>query len=111
VQLLQLRYAALVPRLRTTGTLEALSAASGADLLAAGQAEILEQAWRSATRLRNAMMLLRARPADSLPKDIRDLDALARLTGYPPGSAGALVEDWRRTARRARAVVERVFYT
>ncbi len=36
---------------------------------------------------------------------------MARVLGYPPGSdPGQLVDDYRRAARRARRVVEAVFY-
>jgi glutamate-ammonia-ligase adenylyltransferase len=35
---------------------------------------------------------------------------VARIVGYPPGSAGQLDEDYQRATRRARTVVERVFY-
>jgi [glutamine synthetase] adenylyltransferase / [glutamine synthetase]-adenylyl-L-tyrosine phosphorylase len=55
-------------------------------------------------------VLWRGRPVDSLPSDLRDLDGVGRIVGYPPGSAARLVDDYRRTTRRARAVVERVFY-
>jgi glutamate-ammonia-ligase adenylyltransferase len=55
-------------------------------------------------------MLLRGRASDSLPVDARELAGVARLLGYPPGQTGALVEDYRRATRRARAVVEKVFY-
>jgi glutamate-ammonia-ligase adenylyltransferase len=34
-----------------------------------------------------------------------------RVVGYPPGrDPGQLLDDYRRATRRARAVVERVFY-
>jgi [glutamine synthetase] adenylyltransferase / [glutamine synthetase]-adenylyl-L-tyrosine phosphorylase len=55
-------------------------------------------------------VLWAGRPADSLPHKAQDLDAVARLVGYPPGSAAALDEDYQRVTRRARVVVERVFY-
>ena len=35
---------------------------------------------------------------------------MARLLGYPPDAAQDLVQDHRRAARRARAVMERLFY-
>ena len=38
------------------------------------------------------------------------LAGVARVLGYPSGSAGEVEETYLRTARRARAVVERVFY-
>jgi glutamate-ammonia-ligase adenylyltransferase len=49
-------------------------------------------------------------PADVLPHDRQALAGVARVAGYPAGSGGVLEEDYLRTARRARAVVERVFY-
>ena len=48
--------------------------------------------------------------ADVLPHDRQALAGLARVVGYPAGSGGELEQDYLRTARRARAVVERVFY-
>jgi glutamate-ammonia-ligase adenylyltransferase len=38
------------------------------------------------------------------------LAGVARLLGYPAGSAGDLVELHGKTARRARTVMERIFY-
>ena len=103
-----------VPGLRTTGTLEALSAASSAGLLDAADAEALTAAWELASRLRDAIVLWTGRAggahADVLPHDRQALAGIARVVGYPPGSGGELEEHYLRTARRARAVVERVFY-
>ena len=48
---------------------------------------------------------------DTLPTRHRELTAVARLLGYPPGDAAqALEQDYRRAARRARAVMEPLFY-
>ena len=110
VQLLQLCHAAAVPGLRTTRTLPALAAAATARLLTDEQAEVLAHSWRSASRLRNAVLLVRGRPGDSLPTDLRELAGVARVLGYPSGAPSALVEDYRRATRRARTVVEAVFY-
>jgi [glutamine synthetase] adenylyltransferase / [glutamine synthetase]-adenylyl-L-tyrosine phosphorylase len=110
VQLLQLRHAFEVPALRHTGTMTALRVASEHRLVDAADAEAMASAWRLASRLRNAAVLWRGRPVDALPSDLRDLDGVARIVGYPPGSAARLVDDYRRTTRRARAIVERVFY-
>jgi [glutamine synthetase] adenylyltransferase / [glutamine synthetase]-adenylyl-L-tyrosine phosphorylase len=110
VQLLQLSHAHQVPGLRTTHTLDALFAAADAGLIDRSDAEVLGTAWRMATRVRNAIMLVRGRPSDSLPSSVRDIAGIARLVGYPLGDNGALIEDYRRVTRRARAVVERVFY-
>ena len=110
VQLLQMCHGAAVPGLRTTRTLPALAAAAEARLLTGEQAEVLAHAWRSASRLRNAVLLVRGRPGDSLPTDLRELAGVARVLGYPPGAPAAMVEDYRRATRRARTVVEAVFY-
>ncbi len=110
VQLLQLRHAHAVPELRTPGTLDALAAAAAAGLLSAGDAEVLAAAWRAATRARNAVMLVRGRPADALPADARTLAGVARAVGYPAGSRGNFLDGYRRATRRARVVVERIFY-
>jgi glutamate-ammonia-ligase adenylyltransferase len=111
VQLLQLNHGSAVPGLRTPRTIEALEAARDAELLGAEQVKALATAWRFATRVRNALMLVRDKPADQLPALGTELVAVGRLLGYPPGSdPGQLVDDYRRAARRARRVVEAVFY-
>jgi glutamate-ammonia-ligase adenylyltransferase len=110
VQLLQLRHAHTVPVLRTTRTLAALAGATDAGLVALADAEVLESAWRLASGIRNAVMLVRGRASDTVPSAHPELTAVAQLLGYPPGSAQDLVQDYRRTARRARAVMERLFY-
>jgi glutamate-ammonia-ligase adenylyltransferase len=110
-QLLQLQHAGTVPGLRTTRTAEALAAAAEAGLLSAAQADLLVAAWRAATHLRNAVMLVRDRAEDQLPTRPAQLVAIGRAVGYPPGlDPGQVIDDYRRTARRARAVVEDVFY-
>ncbi|MGH8921945.1 MAG: hypothetical protein ACRD0H_26990, partial [Actinomycetes bacterium] len=71
----------------------------------------LTAAWQLAARVRNAIMLVRGRPGDTLPARHGELTAVARLLGYPPGDAAqALEQDWRRAARHARAVMEPLFY-
>jgi glutamate-ammonia-ligase adenylyltransferase len=111
VQLLQLAHGAAVPGLRTPRTLDALEAAASAGLMTEVQAETLATAWRFATHVRNALMLVRDKPEDQLPHGGHALQALGRAMGYPAGfEPGQLVDDYRRTARRARRVVEDLFY-
>ncbi len=110
VQLLQLRHAGEVPQLRTASTTGALAAAAAAGVLAEADREVLVAAWELAARVRNATVLWRGRPSDALPTNVRDLDGVGRIVGYPPGAAGQLDDDYQRATRRARAVVERVFY-
>jgi glutamate-ammonia-ligase adenylyltransferase len=129
VQLLQLRHARDVAGLRTTRTLAALDAAVEAGLVEAADAAALRTAWRFAARIRNAITLVRGRPGDTLPVKHDELTAVARLLGYKPAAtdmsereasngasswsdtpAAALEEDYRRTARRARKVMDTLFY-
>jgi glutamate-ammonia-ligase adenylyltransferase len=111
VQLLQLRHGAAVPGLRTTRTLPALAAAREAGLLAPDDTAALEAAWQMATRARNAVVLVRGRASDQLPGRGKDLLGVMQVVGYPPGrDPGQFLDDYRRATRRARAVVERVFY-
>ncbi|WP_042369999.1 bifunctional [glutamine synthetase] adenylyltransferase/[glutamine synthetase]-adenylyl-L-tyrosine phosphorylase [Streptacidiphilus neutrinimicus] len=110
VQLLQLQHGHTVPELRTTRTLRALRAAVGAELLDADAADALAAAWVQATRVRNAVMLVRGRAGDSFPAEPRELAGVARYLGYAEGHAGEMVDDYRRTARRAREVMELVVY-
>ncbi len=111
VQLLQLRHADEVPGLRTTGTLPAMQAAVDAGLLDADDARVLGDAWRLASRVRDVHVLVKGRAAPSLPSSGKELAGIARALGYPAGAHGDLLEDYRRATRRARAVVERTFYS
>lgn len=110
IQVLQMDKAHLHPELRTTRTLPALAAAERLDLIEPDDAEALREAWILASRLRNRIMLVRAKASDSLPPDARELAAVAVLMGYGTGEASHLVADWQRVARRARKVVERLFW-
>lgn len=110
IQLLQMQHAGAVEGLRSTRTLEALTAAVTAGMLPAEDADALAAAWRMASGLRNAVTQVRGRPADALPHDMRERSAVAHIRGYPPGESDQLLNDYLRVTRRARAVVERVFW-
>ncbi|MFF4057558.1 bifunctional [glutamine synthetase] adenylyltransferase/[glutamine synthetase]-adenylyl-L-tyrosine phosphorylase [Streptomyces sp. NPDC001668] len=110
VQLLQMRHGAQAPGLRTTRTRAALTAARDAGFISADDAQVLDEAWVLATRVRNAVMLVRGRAGDTFPTEARELAAVGRYLGYGPGHAGDMLDDYRRTARRARGVVEELFY-
>ncbi|MFD8559878.1 bifunctional [glutamine synthetase] adenylyltransferase/[glutamine synthetase]-adenylyl-L-tyrosine phosphorylase [Streptosporangium canum] len=109
-QLIQLRHAGRLPSLRTTRTLETLRAAVAEGLLTAADEASLTQAWRFASRVRDAIVLVRGRAADSIPVDLRERALISRAMGYPQDASEDLVDDYRRVTRRARRVVERVFY-
>ncbi|WP_329116381.1 bifunctional [glutamine synthetase] adenylyltransferase/[glutamine synthetase]-adenylyl-L-tyrosine phosphorylase [Streptomyces sp. NBC_01465] len=110
VQLLQMQHGWSEPGLRTTRTREALAAAHAAGLIPTEDAQTLDDAWVLATRVRNAVMLVRGRAGDTFPSDGRELGAVGRYLGYEPGHVGAMLDDYRRITRRARAVVEERFY-
>ena len=109
VQLLQLRHAHEVPGLHSTSTLEALDAVAGAGLIPAGDADQLRQAWLTATRARNALVLVRGKPTDQLPGPGRQLNAVAAAAGWADGDGGEFLDNYLRVTRRAKAVVTKVF--
>ncbi|GLU90123.1 bifunctional [glutamine synthetase] adenylyltransferase/[glutamine synthetase]-adenylyl-L-tyrosine phosphorylase [Agromyces sp. NBRC 114283] len=110
VQLIQLQHAAAVPALRTTSTLDALQAAVDAGLVAADDAETLRAAWIFSSRARSALTLWLDRTTDVLPVERTQLEGVARLMGYPPGSAAQLEQDYLQLTRRSRAIFDRDFY-
>ena len=110
IQLLQLEHAHDHEGLRTTSTLGALAAAQAAGLVDADDAAALAESWRLASTMRNAGLLARGRPVDSVPSDFRDADGVARIMGLPPKSGQELANRYRRVARRARHAAEHVFY-
>ena len=110
VQLLQLQHAHRLSALRCTGTIEALRAAREAGLINGTDSAQLEAAWLLASRIRNQTMLVRGRGSDSIPGDHGELAVLAELLGYGPAGSSHLLADYRRVTRRARRVVDRVFW-
>ena len=110
VQLLQLRHAFAVPGLRTTRTLPALTAAREAGLISPAEALVLAESWQLAARIRDAVMLVRGTASDTIPTAAREQGAVARVLGYGPGEGQALEQDYRKAARHARAVMDRLFY-
>ncbi|MDT5234169.1 MAG: [glutamine synthetase] adenylyltransferase / [glutamine synthetase]-adenylyl-L-tyrosine [Mycobacterium sp.] len=109
VQLIQLRHAHTVPALHNTSTLDALDAIGAAELIAAGDVELLQQAWLTATRARNALVLVRGKPTDQLPGPGRQLNAVAVAAGWDNGDGGEFLDNYLRVTRRAKAVVRKVF--
>lgn len=101
-QLLQLRSGVRAP-----GTMAALEALVKADVLDADDAEILMESYRFCERTRDRWYLVNSKPGNSLPTQPEQLRWLARSLGM---RSPDLREHYRRVTRRARAVVERVFY-
>ena len=110
VQLAQLRHASRHPALRTTGTLDALDGLVAEGIVTADDALALREAWLLAVRLRNAGILWRGRPVNSVPTDLRDAEGISRILGEPAGEGNRLGEAWRRTTRRSRHAMDFNFY-
>src|SRR6476619_2881758 len=109
VQLLQLRYAHKIPSLHNTSTLRSLDAIGAAELIAEGDVELLREAWLTATRARNALVLVRGKPTDQLPGPGRQLNAVAVAAGWDTDDGGEFLDNYLRVTRRAKTVVRKVF--
>ncbi|WP_102417272.1 bifunctional [glutamine synthetase] adenylyltransferase/[glutamine synthetase]-adenylyl-L-tyrosine phosphorylase [Mycobacterium sp. 4858] len=109
VQLLQLLHAHDIPALHNTSTLESLDAIELAGLVPADEVDLLRQAWLTATRARNALVLVRGKPTDQLPGPGRQLNAVAVAAGWPTDDGGEFLDNYLRVTRRAKAVVRKVF--
>ncbi|SBS77943.1 Glutamate-ammonia-ligase adenylyltransferase [uncultured Mycobacterium sp.] len=109
VQLLQLRHAHHVLALHNTSTLETLDAIGAAELLGEDDVDLLRQAWLTATRARNALVLVRGKPTDQLPGPGRQLNAVAAAAGWHCDDGSEFLDNYLRVTRRAKAVVLKVF--
>ncbi|MFT4199438.1 bifunctional [glutamine synthetase] adenylyltransferase/[glutamine synthetase]-adenylyl-L-tyrosine phosphorylase [Gordonia sp. (in: high G+C Gram-positive bacteria)] len=109
VQLVQLRHAHDHPSLHNTSTLESLDAIAADGLLPQEQVDLLRDAWLTATKARNALVLVRGKPVDELPGPGSALRAVAFAAGWPADEAGEFLENYLRVTRRAKAVVTEVF--
>ncbi|MGO1591822.1 bifunctional [glutamine synthetase] adenylyltransferase/[glutamine synthetase]-adenylyl-L-tyrosine phosphorylase [Ancrocorticia sp.] len=113
-QLLQLQYAGANQALRVTSTLDTLKACEQANILTPEQAEHLSESWNLASLLRDMNFIGTGRSQgtkiDVLPHDLKDLGVVAALAGHDPSQRFDVEEEYLRAARRARAVVETVFY-
>jgi glutamate-ammonia-ligase adenylyltransferase len=109
VQLLQLRYAHKIPALHNTSTLQTLDAIGAAELIAEADVELLRDAWLTATRARNALVLVRGKPTDQLPGPGRQLNAVALAAGWGTDDGGEFLDNYLRVTRRAKTVVRKVF--
>lgn len=109
VQLMQLRYAHEIPALHNTSTLQSLDVIVAADLAPATDVDLLRQAWLTATRARNALVLVRGKPTDQLPGPGRQLNRVAVAAGWPTDDGGAFLDNYLRVTRRAKTVVRSIF--
>jgi glutamate-ammonia-ligase adenylyltransferase len=97
----------LVTGVRATGTIEALRDLVAAGALAADDADALATSYRFCERTRNRLYLVKGEAGDALPTTGHLLGVLARSLGTTPTE---LREEYRRRTRRARRVVDRLFW-
>jgi len=102
VQLLQLHHG-----VRSPGTMNALTALVEAGAIGHDDADVLMTSYRFCERTRNRWYLVNSKPGNSLPTKPERLLTLARSLDLTPTE---LREHYRRVTRRARRVVDRVFY-
>jgi glutamate-ammonia-ligase adenylyltransferase len=104
VQLLQMRTGTRAP-----STMVGLDRLAAAGVVGAEDADVLRAAYRFCERTRNRWWLVGSAPptVDALPQRPGDLSHLARSLDT---SGTRLREEYRRVTRRARRVVERLFY-
>jgi glutamate-ammonia-ligase adenylyltransferase len=110
VQILQMDHGHDIEDLQVSSTLAALAVAKDHDLLTEADESALTEAFIFASRIRNAIILLRGKGADMLPSNAIDLGQLAQTLGYPRAGGSHLDEAWRRVSRRARGVADRLFW-
>ena len=71
--------------------------------------DLLRKAWLTATRARNALVLVRGKPTDQLPGPGRQLNAVAVAAGWHNDDGGEFLDNYLRVTRRAKTVVRKVF--
>jgi glutamate-ammonia-ligase adenylyltransferase len=101
-QLLQLTHG-----VRATGTMAALRALTEAGVLDPADAALLAESYRFCEQTRNRWYLVKGAPGDALPAQADQLNRLARSLDLSPVD---LRNEYRRVTRRARQVMERLFY-
>ncbi|MEE3852380.1 bifunctional [glutamine synthetase] adenylyltransferase/[glutamine synthetase]-adenylyl-L-tyrosine phosphorylase [Gordonia sp. LSe1-13] len=109
VQLIQLRHAHRYESLHNTSTLQSLDAIGSVELLGENDVAQLKEAWLTATKARNALVLVRGKPVDQLPAPGAQLRAVAYAAGWPEDQAAEFLEHYLRVTRRAKTVVRKVF--
>ena len=113
VQLITMAHAHHYDELRTPSALDALDFLIDLDdpaLVSASQAKELRTAWLTATRARNAIVLVTGKREDQLPAPGPQLAQVAGSAGYDPDDQQDFLEDYLRITRRAHRVVEQVFW-
>lgn len=110
VQLLMMQNGQVAENLRNTSTLEVLQELANSELLSQADATILREAWITATNARNAIVLVNGKRKDQLPTFGKPLAQVAAAANWDPSDSQGFLDDYLKKTRRARRVVDRVFW-
>lgn len=110
VQLLTMQNCHKIDNLHNTSTLQVIEEIRIAGLLSEADVDILRDAWIVATRARNAIILADAKRRDQLPAPGPQLVNIAAAANWDPENSQGFLDDYLKTTRRARRVVDRVFW-
>lgn len=110
VQLLTMQHCHQIANLHNTSTLQVLEEIRVAGLLSEYDVEILRDAWIVATRARNAIILSDTKRRDQLPGPGPQLAHVAAAANWDPEDSQGFLDAYLKTTRRARRVIDRVFW-
>lgn len=80
------------------------------EFISQADALTLREAWIGATKARNAIVLVRGKRKDQLPAPGEGLRHVAAAANWPPEDAQEFLDDYLKRTRKARRVVDRVFW-
>ncbi|WP_080793972.1 bifunctional [glutamine synthetase] adenylyltransferase/[glutamine synthetase]-adenylyl-L-tyrosine phosphorylase [Corynebacterium pacaense] len=109
-QLLTMLHAHEIPELHNTSTLAVLDVVEDKRIITPAQAQALREAWLTATRARNALVLVRGKRTDQLPPPGPHLAQVAGASGWDPTEYQEYLENYLRVTRKSRHVVDEVFW-
>jgi len=96
--------------MKPTAALTALQVGAEHKLVAPEKAQTLIDAWIMATLARNAIVLVRGKRVDQLPQPGPQLAQVAGAAGWNPEDSQEFLGHYLRVTRRARKVVDEVFW-
>ena len=110
VQLLTMQNGQVSENLKNTSTMAALRELASAEFISEADAEILRDAWVTATKARNGIVLVKGKRKDQLPTVGKPLAQVAAASGWDPTESQEFLDDYLKKTRRARRVVDKIFW-